>query len=186
MKTGYMAIYDSSVLSTTDESSFCYFHNIIDVVQFYQITNDFRLFEIEDLDSNSITNEKNKKVLTNNIRIIREIPKEEYYHLFGIKNNILTVKFPNLGLYWEKRKYNNNNNCTCLLTSEYFWEKRKYDNKNNCVFMENSDKFWVKRKFDENNNEIYYESSSGRWVKREFDEQNNVTYYEDSFFGIVN
>jgi hypothetical protein len=32
MKIGYMAIYDSSVLSTKDESSLCYEHNIIDVV----------------------------------------------------------------------------------------------------------------------------------------------------------
>ena len=106
----------------------------IDVLEYYPLQHNFRLLEIEDL-GESITQED--KSVTNKIRIIREVPKEEYYSLFGIVNNQLTIAY-----------------------KSGFWIKETFDEKNNEIYCEYSNGYWVKRTFDENNNETSY------WIGR--------------------
>ena len=45
--------------------------------------------------------------------------------------------------------------------SNGYWEKRKFDKNNNRIYYEQSDGYWIKSEFDKNNNEIYYEDSEG-------------------------
>jgi hypothetical protein len=160
MKTGFKATYDFMCIDHKFEIGQTYelpgtpipcnygFHYCIkpiDVIGYYPIKHNFRLLEIEDL-GESIT--EGNKTVTNKIRIVREVPKEEYYSLFGIVNNQLTT------------------------TDEFgYWAKRTFDERNNRIRYEDSDNYWMKYEYDENNNEIYFENSNGYWQK--FDENNN-------------
>jgi hypothetical protein len=140
MKTGYKATYNFMCRGYVFEIGHSYelketprpckygFHYCVnpkDVLYYYPIRNCFRLLEIEDL-GDSVT--EGNKTATNKIRIIREIPKEEYYPLFGIVNNEFTFE-----------------------DSDGFWFKQKFDENNNEIYIEDSDGFWFKREYDENN-----------------------------------
>jgi hypothetical protein len=96
MKTGFKATHDFVCIDHKFEIGQTYelkgkpipchygFHYCVnpkDVLEYYPIQHNFRLLEIEDL-GDSITDDN--KSVTNKIRIVREIPKEEYYQLFGI------------------------------------------------------------------------------------------------------
>ena len=162
MKTGYKATYDFTCLDHKFEIGQTYelegtpipceygFHycvNSKDVLKYYMIQRNFRLLEVEDLGESIV---KEDKTVTNKLRVVREVPKEEYYPLFGIINNELTIT-------------NESGNC----------EKRKFDERNNCIYLEYSSGFWKRRKFDQNNNCIYVECSNGYWQKNTYDESNN-------------
>ena len=123
---------------------FHYCQNAIDVLKYYPIAHEFRLLEIEDLSKNTKT--ENNKSVTNKIRIIREIPKEEYYQLFGIVNNQLKI------------------------TDEFGWTKYTYDERNNQISFKNSNGFSIRYEYDKNNKQIYSENSRGEWVKHEYDQ----------------
>lgn len=53
------------------------------------------------------------------------------------------------------------------MNSDKYWEKFKFDDDNNEIYFENSEGYWSKRKFDTNNNEIYFENSDGVIIKGE-------------------
>ena len=188
MKTGFKATYNLICIDHKFEIGQTYelkgkpipchygFHYCLkpkDVLEYYPIKHNFRLLEIEDI-GESIT--KEDKTATNKIRIVREIPKEEYYQLFGIINNELTITRSSGN--WEKRKFDERNNQICYEDSFGFCRKREYDERNNCVRYEDPNGYWVKFTYDERNNCIYSESSSGRWEKRQFDENNNCVKIE--------
>jgi hypothetical protein len=130
------------------EYGFHYCVKPIDVLEYYPIQHDFRLLEIEDLGESIV---KEDKTVTNKIRIIREIPKEEYYQLFGIINNELKyfTRFGN-------------------------WINQKFDERNNPIYYEYLTGYWTKREYDERNNLIHSEDSFGYWEKHEYDENNNL------------
>jgi hypothetical protein len=134
MKTGFKGTYNLTCIDHKFEIGQTYevegnpipcqygFHyctNPIDVLKYYSIQNNFRLLEIEDL-GDSVTEED--KTATNKIRIVREIPKEEYVQLFGIVNNELTTKSESDGC-WEKRTYDQNNNLISYENSDGIWTK---------------------------------------------------------------
>ena len=135
---------------------FHYCENPINVLNYYSIKHDFRLLEIEDLGDSIV---KEDKTVTNKIRIIREIPKEEYYSLFGIVNNQLKITYENGS--WEKGTFDANNNCIRFEDSDGYWKKRTFDENHNCIYSENSIGYWEKYKYDERNNCVYYENSDG-------------------------
>ena len=161
MKTGYKATYDFTCLNHKFEIGqsyelqgtpipcvygFHYCQKPIDVLNYYSIKHSFRLLEIEDVGESIVEEDK---TVTNKLRVVREVPKEEYYQLFGVVNNELTIK----------RKSG-------------FWFKNKYDERNNRIYYENSNGYWIKREYDENNNEIYNISSYGYWLKSLYNENN--------------
>ena len=190
MKTGFKATYDficrdhKFEIGKTYELpgipipckyGFHYCQDPINVLEYYSIQYNFRLLEIEDL-GESITQED--KTVTNKIRIIREIPKEEYYPLFGIVNNELTIHYKNGS--WEKCKYDERNNIIYHEASDGYCEKRSFDERNNCIYSENSTGYHTKQTYDENNNLIYFENSNKFWEKYEYDERNNCIRFEES------
>jgi hypothetical protein len=183
MKTGYKATYDYICINHKFEIGHSYelshkpipcqygFHYCVnpkDVLHYYPIQHKFRLLEIEDL-GESIT--EGDKSVTNKIRIIREVPKEEYYPLFGIVNNKL--KFVNIFGCLEKREFDERNNCIYYEKSNGDWQKYTYDERNNKIRYEESGGYWVKHEYDERNNQIYYEDSNGYWDKYTYDVNNN-------------
>jgi len=133
------------------EYGFHYCVKPIDVLGYYPIQNDFHLLEIEDI---GISIYHEDKIATNKLRVVREIPKEEYYELFGMINNELTINGLN-GI----------------------WVKHKYDQNNNLIYLENSYGAWLKYEYDERNNLTYIEDSSGYHSIRTYDQNNNVTSY---------
>ena len=169
MKTGFKATYDFICLNHKFEIGktyelprtpvmckygFHYCKNPINVLNHYSIQHNFKLLEIEDLGECIHSCDKS---VTNKLRVIREIPKEEYYQLFGIVNNELTIK----------RSYS-------------FHMKHKYDQNNNLILYKNSNDYSVKYDYDQNNNLIFIEDSNGWWEKRKYDQNNNLIFIEDS------
>jgi hypothetical protein len=167
MKTGFKATYDficrgcKFEIGQTYELSgtpipckygFHYCVNSIDVLGYYSIQHNFKLLEIEDLVEFIV---KEDKTVTNKIRIIREVPKEEYYQLFGFVNNELTITFESGS--WKKHKFDERNNCIRYENSNGYWGKREYDERNNCIYEENSNGYYVKRTLDENNKQVGWE-----------------------------
>ena len=149
MKTGCKATYDyfcrdhkfeiGQTYELSEKPIMCYygFHYCVnpkDVLQHYPIKHDFRLLEIEDL-GESIT--QGNKSVTNKLRVVREIPKEEYYSLFGIVNNELTI----------------------IDEEDDYWATFKYDERNNLIRYDDSYGNWVEREYDQNNNQVYYKNS---------------------------
>ena len=190
MKTGFKATYDficrdhKFEIGKTYELpgipipckyGFHYCQDPINVLEYYSIQYNFRLLEIEDL-GESITQED--KTVTNKIRIIREIPKEEYYPLFGIVNNELKITTED---YWYKRKYDERNNLISTSDSYGNWENQKFDERNNLIYYQNSNRTWQKYEYDERNNCTYSESSSGYHVFRTFDENNTEISYKSYY-----
>ena len=191
MKLGYKATYNLTCLDHKFEIGKTYelpkkpilcqygFHYCVkpkDVLNYYSIQHDFRLLEVEDLSENTVT--KYDKSVTDKIRIIKEIPKEEYYSLFRIVDNVLNIVC--LDGYCQTYKYDERNNQIYYETSDGFWKKCEYDERNNLIRFENSTGYWEKFEFDQNNNQIYNENSTGRWRKYEFDERNNCVSYKKS------
>jgi hypothetical protein len=207
MTTGYKGTYNFTCLDHKFEIGKTYelsgtpipcvygFHYCVnpkDVLEYYSIKHNFRLLEIEDLGESII--DYNKSV-TNKIRIVREVLKEEYYQLLGFVNNELTItdkygywkkhefdernnciRYENSNGYWEKREYDERNNCICVYSDGY-WFKHEYDERNNCIYYATLSEFWTKHEYDERNNEVRFENSYGYWFKREFDERDNCIYF---------
>ena len=211
MKIGYKATYNFicrghkfEIGQTYDlpnkpimcEYGFHYCVNPKDVLEYYSIQHDFRLLEIEDL-GESITEED--KTVTNKIRIVREVPKEEYYPLFGFINNKLIIIYEygcwvrseyderNNRIYyedsngfWVKCEYDERNNRIYFLDSTGCCEKREFDERNNCIYYEYGSSFWNKYSYDDNNNCICTEQSNGLYIKRSYDENNNCIKVESN------
>lgn len=132
---------------------FHYCTNPINVLTYYSIVPEFKLLEIEDLgDSYSRYN----KSVTNKLRVIREVPKEECEKLFN-------------------QKFEFSENEVKFIEPDGFWQKYQFDKNRNRIYVEDSSGRWSKRKFDENNNMIYEECSSGFRSKFEYDNKGRFT-----------
>jgi hypothetical protein len=190
MKIGYKATYDficrgyqfeiGQTYELPNKPIICQygFHYCVkpkDVLVYYSIRHNFRLLEIEDLGESIV---KEDKSVTNKIRIIREVPKEEYYQLFGVFNNELTIT--DKSGYCGKYKFDERNNQ--IYSQDLFgnWDEREYDERNNCVYIKSSNGYHTKQTYDENNNLIYYETSTGFWRKYSYGENNTLISFKDS------
>ena len=88
-----------------------------DVLEYYSYNNNFVLFEVEAL--GTVITEYDKS-LTDKLKIIRIVPKEEY-----------TFPLP-------LREYDQNNNLIHFKNSNGFEEWKEYDQNNNCIHFKNS------------------------------------------------
>ena len=171
-----------------------------DVLEYYDYNNTFILLEIEDL-GNCITN--GDKSVTNKMKVIRVIPKEEYTFEIPIveydsNNNLIHYKDSYGYEYWNG--YDSNNNLIHYKTS-YGYEEWKewdsnnlihhkdssgseywneYNSNNNLIHHKNSDGYEEWKEYDSNNNLIHYKNSSGVEYWKEYDSNNNLIHYKDS------
>ena len=130
----------------------------IDVLKYYPPKKDFVLLEIE---AKGNVETKDDKSVTDEITILRIIPKKEYKDLLGIelddKGNLI----------YEKDS----------LGREYHW---KYDDKGNIVYYKNSncdEHYW---KYDDKGNKIYQKDSYGKECHYKYDDKGNLIYRKES------
>ena len=119
-----------------------YCKNMKDVLNYYNYNNTFILLEIEDL-GNCITD--GNKSVTDKMKVIRVIPKEEY-----------TFEVPIV-------EYDSNNNVIHHKTSNGYEEWQEYDSNNNVIHHKDSDGFEYWKEYDSNNNLIHYKDSNTEW-----------------------
>lgn len=99
-------------------------------LRYYTLASDFKLLEIEDLSSDTITDYD--KSCSNHIRIIREITnKEELFQLFQqeytYNENGKVLTFKNSRGYWYKCTYSSNEREELWEDLYGYWSKRTYD-----------------------------------------------------------
>ena len=99
-------------------------------LKYYSHAHNFKLLEIEDLSSDTISD--GHKSCSNHIKIIREVAdKEELYQLFEqeytYNENGKVLTFKNSQGYWYKCIYSSNEREEFWTDSYGFWSKRTYD-----------------------------------------------------------
>lgn len=67
---------------------FHYCPNIKDVLEYYKVSKDLKILEIEDIGTESI--QKEDKVCTNKIKVLREVPIKEH-KLFKVDKNVVDI-----------------------------------------------------------------------------------------------
>ena len=158
---------------------FC--ENMNDVIKYYPYNNDFVLFEVEAL--GQIITEGNKSV-TNKLKIIRIVPKEEYtfelpLHEYDQNNNLIHYKDPNGNEEWKE--FDQNNNLIHYKYSNGYEYWNEYDQNNNLIHCKDSYGIEYWKEYDQNNNCIHYKYSNGYEEWKEYDQNNNLIYYKDSY-----
>jgi len=114
------------------------------------------VLEVEILGSGIEDNFNNHNFYTNKIRIIREIPKEEYY------------KYSN-----DKIKFDKNGNILFIKTPGMYYIAR-YDSNNNITYLEDEDGETEEIEYDDNSNEISHIKSNGYKEIRKYNEKNEL------------
>ena len=118
----------------------CY--KMIDTLQYYEYTEDFVLFEV-DLLGEII--EYKDKVVTDKIKIVRVVPREEYVDFKGDdRGNLLYFKNPDGYEVWKKYDYTKN--CIHFKDSTGIEWWSEYDLNNNCIHYKsvNGYEWWAK------------------------------------------
>ena len=130
-----------------------------DVLNYYDYDKDFVLLEIESLGEEITVDDK---TVSDSIRIVRVIPKEEYEFEIPIE------------------EYDSNNNMIHHKNSygSEYWSE--YDSNNNLIHHKNSDGYEEWREYDSNNNLIHYKDSYGSEYWKEYDSNNNLFHHKDS------
>lgn len=142
-----------------------------------------KIFEIEAIGEIIDSNDKS---VTNKIKIIREIPFEEYNELFDkYKFNeigqLITKKYMKYGkLVIFNYIYDNNGNLIKEENNKSSWIKYQYDEKGNVIKTENANGYWEEYTYDEKGNVIKIEEYTGFWTKYEYDEKGNVIKEENA------
>ena len=140
-----------------------------------------KIFEIEA--SGEICTEGDKSV-TNKIRIVREIPFEEWNGLmkrntFDDRGNIIKHISKN-GKSWVCYEYDDRDNLTKKSDSGRRTETWTYNDKNKIVRWCNADGLWYTYQYDTYGNKERVEYSDGTWQLYTFTKNHKVLKYEDS------
>ena len=134
---------------------FHYCENIDDVLEYYTYVNGVtKIFEIEDIgDGYKMDN----KTVTDAIRIIREIPLEEFHLL--MKHNF----------------FDDNGNLIRYTTTYGYWEKYEINKLNQRVNSINSNTYEIKYQYNDIGQLIRREDSAGYWMCFVYDENGKIT-----------
>ena len=163
------------------EFGFHYCKKIDDVFEYYPYQKGVtKIFEIEDLGE---TLTEDDKSVTNKIRIVREIPFEEYenlfkYYTFDENRNQIRRDYPDGA--WETLEYDANGSKIRYEDSNGELETYEYDTKGNKIRYENSEGGWVTWKYDSTGHKIRMDNSGGHWIIWEYDVDGNMALEEDS------
>ena len=201
-KIGYKATYNFRCQELTyeigktykiDNISICtygfhYCKNIEDVLEYYDITPDLKIIEIEDIGTKYC--EKLNKICTNGIKVLREVPMEEHkLFKFDNKNRLIYYKDED---YIFKHQYDDNDNIVCINTFDskgntVKTQEYQYDQNNNmiCKVTHACHNIYEDRKeYDKNNNIVYCcKSENGKityeaWYK--YNQNNDIIYHKTS------
>ena len=162
--------YEVGKTYTIDNIKMCshglhYCKKMEDVLEYYKYNKKFILLEVEDLSSDSITD--GDKTVTDKLKIIRIIPKEEYEFDIPIEeydSNGNLIHYKNSYGDEEWKEYDSNNNCIHYKTSRGYEEWREYDSNNNRIHFKDSDGIEEWNEYDSNNNCIHFKNSNEEWT----------------------
>jgi len=171
MKIGYKAtenmkcinlIYEVGKTYTIDSMEICshgfHFCKVAkDVLNYYDYDKGFVLLELEIL--GDVIDEGNKSV-TNKVKVLRIIPKEEYPTLLDIEVD------DNGNKLYQKDEYEGDH-------------RYEYDDRGNMIYHTNTCGEEYHYKYDEQGNMIYYKDSYGREYHWKYDEKGNKIYKQD-------
>ena len=151
-----------------------------DVLNYYNYDDDFILLEVEAL-GETIT--EDDKTVTDCIKIIRVIPKEEYtfkipepeidpnIYEYDERGNMISKTYPDGYKYsWEYDDRNNMISKTFPSGNKYSWE---YDDRNNKIFKTDPDGNKYSWEYDDRNNKISVTHPDGNKYSWEYDDRNN-------------
>ena len=173
--------YEVGKTYETDNIKICHrgFHacrEMIDTLNYYDYNNQFVLFEVELLGE---IIEKDDKLVTDKIKIVRIVSREEYDGFkFDNRGNLLYMKFSNGFESWSE--YDERNNCIHYKHSTGFETWNKYDEKNNCVYRKYADGYECWKKYDARNKCIHFKDSTGFEVWNEYNESGELINHKDS------
>ena len=133
---------------------FHYCPNIKDVLEYYNVIKDIKILEIEDIGTERV--QKEDKVCTNKIRVLREVPIKEH-KLFKVDKNGNIIKWKENTIIYNY-KYNDNNQ---VIYAKYgnVTEQNEYDKNGNLIHQTWAD--------DDIKNEIQYKYSHNNLIYRE-------------------
>ena len=155
-----------------------YCKDLLNVGNYYDYGVDTIICEVEDIGEISIDN--CDKTVTNKLKIIKEINKEEYPFRYDDKGNIIYKKYM-CEEFYSIYEYDNNDNIVYInLPYENFSCHYKYDKNGNMIYMDASNTSERHYKYDENNNRIYAKLSNGTEFFYEYDKNGNMTHKRNS------
>ena len=153
-----------------------------DVLRYYKYDDEFVLMEVEAL-GKTITDYD--KTVTDCLKIIRVIPKEEYtfeipepmvdhnIYEYDDRNNMISVTFPSG--YKTSWKYDDLGNKISETDSDGFVETSyEYDDRGNMISETDSDGYKISYEYDDRNNMISVTFLSGYKYSCEYDDRNNM------------
>lgn len=134
---------------------FHYCPNIKDVLEYYKVSKDLKILEIEDMGTESI--QKEDKVCTNKIKVLREVPIKEH-KLFKVDKNGNSVYENHFDKYKNWYEYDDNGHLIHEKKSnryEKWYEKwYEYDDDGHLIHKKYSDKYEKWYEYDDKGNLI--------------------------------
>ena len=181
----YKATYDYKCLDQTyevgktysiDKLELCkygfhYCNNQKDTLNHYPYKNKYVLLEVEPL--GIIINDGDKSV-TDKIKILRVIPREEYDLgiEFDDRGNMISMTYSDGSKYTYE--YDERDNMISKTDSDGRKYTYEYDERNNMISLTYSNGRKITWEYDERNNMISSTDSDGRKYTYEYDERNNM------------
>ena len=158
---------------------FC--QNMEDVLNYYEYDDDFVLLEVEAL-GKTIT--RDDKTVTDCIKIIRVIPKEEYtFDIPKPKIDLNIYEYDDLGNMISKTypsgnktswEYDERGNKISKTDPDGYKTYYEYDDRNNMISVTDPDGSKTSYEYDDRNNKISETSPSGNKYSYEYDDRNNM------------
>ena len=168
------------------EMCVCGFHycpNIKDVLEYYTISKDLKILEIEDIGTERI--QKEDKVCTNKIKILREVPIKEH-KLFKVDKNGNIIHEKDSDNYGKWYEYDDKGR---LIYEKDAYEDEKwydyekwyeYDDKGNLIHEKYSDRYEKWYEYDDKGHLIHEKVSNNYEIWYEYDKNGNLIHVKDS------
>ena len=166
------------------ENGLHYCRHLLDIADYYDYNSSIVICEVEDLGDISIDDYDGygNKTVTNKLRIIKEIDKDEYPFKCDKNGNVIYYKNYDSSEYYYEYRYDKNGNVTyhkdCQDGDEEYY---KYNENGDMIYQRYCDghEIFYKYEYDERGNKIYTEDSYGYKEYRRYDDNNKVIYYKD-------
>jgi YD repeat-containing protein len=172
--------------------------DLIDVFDYYEYEEDLIIFEVENLGDYLA---HDSKIVCDKIKILREVPKEEWHNCkfdsdgnlihftdcrgkekwtdYDIHGNKIYVKNSNgLETYY---KYDEQGNRIHTKNSRGYEAWREYDEQGNLIHRKVNNDYEVWRDYDEAGNLIRFRDSDGYEINQKYDSSGNMICFEDAF-----
>lgn len=158
------------------ESGFHFCQEQKNVLEYYDFKPEFILLEVEAI--GTVLTEGDKSV-TDEIRIVRIVPREEYEFM---KDNVIRTK-ESITPYrhtWYDVEYNERNQPVRGVTQTGYTEKWEYNEDGYVLRYENSEGFWLRRGYDAAGHEVRFENSVSYWEDKKYNDKGQMIEFKSS------